>query len=323
MARQTFTQLQNTCKDYISQSSGSVGASTVANFIKQHINQRYHLIQRKLQNYIVTDLPQTCVTVADQQRYHYPPNIYPPILSATWEVGGIKYSLDIVDSQIQWNEINMIEFEGSTVPQYLFPIRDHFELWPIPQTAGETITLVCSMLDRDMTIEDYTTGTVTITNNSASVVGDATTWTAGMVGRWFQGNADQHWYRIASFTDTTHITLESVFEGSTVAGDTYTIGEVPEIPPELCELIPHGVAADFYAGPRKDFNSAQSHNNYFWTGDYVNSSRDPRASAGGLINALRAYSHRGSGKIIHKDLGSIDYTELYDDRWTTTLSSTI
>jgi hypothetical protein len=318
--RQTYSQLQGTCKDYISQSSGSFASSTVANFIKQHINQRYHLIQRKLTGYINTDLPQTCSTVADQQRYHYPQNIYPPITSATLEIGDVYYPLVIIHSQSDWDALNQVTFSGTAFPQYIFPMRDHFEVWPIPAAAGDTITLVASLLDRDMTQEDYTTGTVTVTNNSATVEGAGTTWTAAMVGRWFQANEDQYWYRINSFTDADTITLESVFEGSTKAGDTYTIGEVPEIPPELCELIPHGVAADFYAGPRKDFAAAQAHNNYFWTGDFTNPQRNAKYAASGLLGAINLYSKRGTSAVIDKNIGMKD---LFDDRWTATLSSTI
>jgi hypothetical protein len=320
MARQTFTQLQTTSKDYISQASGSFASSTVANFIKEHINKRYHFIQSKLGGFITTDLPQTCSTVDGQQRYHYPQNIYPPITSATLEIGDVYYPLKIVQNQMEWDKLNEISFSGTAYPQYIYPMRDHFEVWPKPQADGDTITLVASMLDRDMTAEDYTTGTVTLTANSATVTGSGTTYTAAMVGRWFQGNADQFWYRIAGFTSTTVITLESVFEGSTVAGDTYTIGEVPEIPPELHELIPHGVAADFYAGPRKDFKAAQAHNNYFWTGDFMNSSRNVKSAVGGLIGAINKYSRRGDSAIVHKN---IEVADLYDERWTATLSSSI
>lgn len=318
--RQTFTQLQNTSKDLISLASGSVSASTVANFIKQHLNQKYHIIQRKLQGYIQTDLPQTTVTVANQQRYHYPPNIYPPITAATLEMGGVKYPLDIVSSQKQWDQLNQISYSGTTIPQYIFPMRDHFELWPIPQEAADDITLVSSLLDRDMSVEDYTTGSVTVANNSATVTGLGTTFTAAMVGRWFQTTNDQYWYRIAGFTSVTVITLETVFEGTSGATQAYTIGETPELPPELHELLPVGVASDFYAGPRKDFASAQAMNNYFYTGDYNNSLRGLHSSVGGVLGALKQYSRRGHNKIVNKGGSKVD---LYDDRWTSTLSSTI
>ena len=214
-----------------------------------------------------------------------------------------------------------MDFAGTTIPQFIFPMRDHFELWPIPGASGDTITLVASMLDRDMTIEDITTTTVTVTNNDATITHVGTSFTAVMVGRWFQTTDDQHWYRIASFTDTANMELETVFEGTTASGASYTIGESPEIPPELHEILPHGAAAEFYGGPRKDFSAAQAHNNYFYTGDYVNSSRDPVNAVGGLLAAVQKYSLRGETKIINKNRKRINR---FDDRRSSgSLSSTI
>ena len=320
MARQTFTSLQNTVKDYISQASGSFASSTVANFIKEQLNKRYHLIQSKLSNWIIQDLPQTASTVASQQRYHYPPNIYPPIESATLEIGDVDYPLTIVHSQREWDKLNQIDFSGTTIPQFIFPMRDHFELWPIPTAANNTITLLSNILDRDMTIEDVTTGTVTVTANDATITHSGTSFTAAMVGRWFQTDNDGLWYRIASFTDTSNMELESVFEGSSAAAQAFTIGEIPEIPPELHEILPHGVASDFYAGPRKDFTAAQAHNNYFWTGDFNNSNRDTDKVAGGLLAAVKKYSRRGNSKVIEGIGGGVNR---FDERWSSTLSSAI
>lgn len=317
MARQTFGELQITTKDYISQASGSVASSTVANFIKEHLNKRYHFIQRKLRGYIMIDLAQTASTVEDQQLYHYSPHVYPPITSATLEIGGVDYPLDIVSSQREWDSLNQIDFSGTTIPQYIFPMRDHFELWPIPQADGDTITLIASLLDRDMSVDDYTTGSVTVTENSTAIVGSGTTFTAYMAGRWLKTDNDPTFHRIDSFTDTLNISLESVWEGITASGASYTIGEVPEIPPELHELLPHGAAADFYAGPRKDFVAAQAHNNYFWTGDYTNNNRRPGTASGGLLDAIRRYSRRGDTKVINK--GRKRWNR-FDERWTTVLS---
>ena len=320
MAKQTFTQLQNTTKDFISQSSGSVNTSTISNFVKEHLNKGMHLIQRKLRGYIQQDLPQTASTVADQQRYHYPQNIMPPITSATWTIASIAYPLTVVSSQFEWDAINQIDFSGTTTPTYIFPMRDHFELWPTPSTAGETITLIASLLDRDMTIEDFTTNTVTVTNNDATITHSGTSFTAAMAGRWFQTTDDQFWYRIASFTDTSNMELESVFEGTTAGGASYTIGEVPEIPVELHSLLPSYAAAQFYAGPRKDSTTAQVHMNFFYTGDYTNPSRDPSNVAGGLLDGIRRYSRRSDSKLIDKGVKSISR---FDERFSSTLSSAI
>jgi hypothetical protein len=78
---------------------------------------------------------------------------------------------------------------------------------------------------------DYTTGTVTVTVTSGAVVGSGTTFTEGMVGRGFKALGHTKWYRVATFTDTTHITIEddlddvdSVYSGGAIAGGaTYTI----------------------------------------------------------------------------------------------------
>jgi len=316
MSRLTFTELQNISKDYISKSSGSFAASTVANFIKQHLNTRYHFVQRKLRGYIQQDLPKTASTVEDQQYYHYPPSIYPPITSATLDIGDIDYPLDVISSQRKWDELNQITTAGTTIPQFIFPRRDDFGLWPIPGADGDTITFLASMVDRDMTIEDYTTGTVTVTENDETIAGAGTVWTAAFAGRWFKTTVDGIWYRIASFTSGTSMELETVFEGTTAAGGNYTIAETPEIPPELHEILANGVAADFYSGPAKDFGAAQAHNNYFWTGDYGNSNRDMRRAAGGLLDAMRRYSYRSDSKVINKRRGTRD---LFDERWTSTL----
>jgi hypothetical protein len=74
---------------------------------------------------------------------------------------------------------------------------------------------------------DYVTGTVTVTAVTGAVVGSGTTFTAAMVGRGFKAAGQASWYRVKSFTDTTHITIEddlddvaSQYTGGAVAGGT-------------------------------------------------------------------------------------------------------
>jgi hypothetical protein len=77
---------------------------------------------------------------------------------------------------------------------------------------------------------DYTTGTVTITTVTGAVVGSGTTFTASMVGKPFKATGHTAWYRVATFTDATHITIEddsddttSAYSGGAISGATYTI----------------------------------------------------------------------------------------------------
>ena len=78
---------------------------------------------------------------------------------------------------------------------------------------------------------DYATGTVTVTVTTGAVVGVGTTFAAGMVGKPFKAAGHSKWYRVASFTDTTHITIEndsddeaSSYDGGAISGgSSYTI----------------------------------------------------------------------------------------------------
>jgi hypothetical protein len=77
---------------------------------------------------------------------------------------------------------------------------------------------------------DYTTGTVTI-DSSGNVTGSDTTFTSSMVGRGFKATGHSSWYRVATYTGATQITIEddlddvsSTYSGGAIgAGATYTI----------------------------------------------------------------------------------------------------
>lgn len=73
----------------------------------------------------------------------------------------------------------------------------------------------------------YATGTVTVTVTTGAVVGSGTTFAAGMVGKPFKAVGHDKWYRVKTFTDTTHIVIEddsddltSAYTGGAIAGGT-------------------------------------------------------------------------------------------------------
>ena len=78
---------------------------------------------------------------------------------------------------------------------------------------------------------DYTTGTVTVTTGTGAVTGSGTTFTAAMVGKGFKAAGHTKWYRVASYTSATSITIEddkddvaSAYTGGAISGgSTYTI----------------------------------------------------------------------------------------------------
>jgi len=69
----------------------------------------------------------------------------------------------------------------------------------------------------------YTTGTVTVTQDSTTVTGSSTVFTDDMVGRLFFGNDGNNWYEISACVSPTEITLSSPYMGATEAGITYKI----------------------------------------------------------------------------------------------------
>jgi len=197
----------------------------------------------------------TDTTVASQQSYFFPYN-YEKLYSTTITVGNFKYPITEVTSRNKWDELQITTAVTSNIPQKFFVDAGKIYYWPTPSTNGNTITYNFKKAVRDLSVADYTTGTVTLTNGSKAVTGSGTTFTAAMVGRYIQGSTDKYWYKIASYTNATSITLEKNFGGITVAGESYTIGEMP-ILPETYHNVPVWKAAQiFWTMKGKDENRA-------------------------------------------------------------------
>lgn len=290
----TYTDLKADFLDNIGQ-TGSTDTNLVS-FFDRNLNTRYQIILAELAGFKTT-VEKTDTTVASQQDYNMPVGVV-SIDSATVDTGSLVLPLHVVDSQSEWDFYNQLDGFTSGFPLKIFPKRDTYELWPVPATAGYTITLNTPIRDRALSNVDYTTGTVTVTNGSTVLTGAGTTFTAAMVGRWFRATVDGYWYRIATFTSTTVLGLHKKFEGSTASSLAYKIGEAPEIPEEGQVLLSQGVTADYFAGPRADKQAGTWWNNLFWTGDGQKSSRDGAEIWAGLIGLKKRYSQRSESAII-------------------------
>lgn len=71
------------------------------------------------------------------------------------------------------------------------------------------------------TADIYSTGTVTLTLNSATVAGSGTTWTSAMVGRQLKVNG--YVFTIVTVPGTTSMTIDQVWLANTTASNTYSI----------------------------------------------------------------------------------------------------
>jgi hypothetical protein len=199
-----------------------------------------------------------------------------------------------------------MQIQPTAIPQFYFPRKDDFGIWPVP-TSAYSINYNTFDRDRNLSVADYAVGTALCTNSSTSVVGTSTTWTAGMVGRWFTITdttvpGQGYWYRVAGFTDATHITLDRPWNAATIATSTYRIGESPELPEEAHILLADGTASDYYAGLRNDSAKATWWNNKFYTGDGNNNIRDKNSKdiMGGLIGLIKSYENRDKSNLVYK-----------------------
>jgi hypothetical protein len=73
------------------------------------------------------------------------------------------------------------------------------------------------------TIAPYTTGTVDVTQGSATVTGTSTVWTSAMVGRQLRVADDSGFYKIKTVTPPDSITLDTVYAGITKTAQGYSI----------------------------------------------------------------------------------------------------
>lgn len=70
----------------------------------------------------------------------------------------------------------------------------------------------------------YATGTISLTNGSAAIVGAATAWVdGGIVAGDVLLAPDGLYYGVSAVTDNTHITLDRVYAGTNANGQSYTL----------------------------------------------------------------------------------------------------
>lgn len=200
----------------------------------------------------------TFSTVANQQYYPMPQDAI-RIKNVTVTIASVKYPLTLIEDEESWNILNM-RVQTSSIPEYFY-VRgsDEFGMFPIPSASVASAgSINYERRMRDMSADDYKTGTIQVVAGTADVVGTGTTFTALMVGRSLKINdpsGDGMWYKISAFTDTTHITLDTVYAGASATGLSYVIGELPDIPEEFHEACEDYACMRYYLR-RKDKESA-------------------------------------------------------------------
>jgi hypothetical protein len=197
----------------------------------------------------------TIATIASQQAYALPYDTG-QVRSIYVTVGSYRYTPREVTSRDEWDRINQVTVTSNIATRY-FIYNNQILLFPTPASAN-TITVNSKRLVKDLSIADYTTGTiVSIANGGLAVVGSGTTWTQAMAGRFIRitdsdtaNKGDGFWYEIDTVAITaTTLSLVRPYGGTTISAGSaaYTIGQMSVLP-EFYENLPVFEAASIYWG---------------------------------------------------------------------------
>lgn len=188
-------------------------------------------------------------TVAGQIFYNLPYNIK-ELTNFYIVVGSLRYSPDESPTTKFWDDLQFAQY-SSDIPQYYFVFNKQIGLFPTPSSNGNQITVRYKHRLRDLSQADYSTGTVSVTTVASTITGAGTTWTEDMADRWIfltpnstsnTTSGDGNWYQIFSVnTGTQTITLYNQYQGVTISGASYVIGEMPVLPED------YQIAALYYA----------------------------------------------------------------------------
>lgn len=227
----TFTDQQNIAQEI----SGLTDATNVTKF-KRDINTGGTLFMASLgRDY--NEKRRTTDSVAAQQFYQYPEDavrVHEVIYHSTTT---FNPPLIQVADENTWAYMNQTAIQG--MPTHYF-VRgfDEIGLYPTPSSSvTDGIEIRFEPKHVLLTDADYTTGTLTVTNGSTTITGSGTVFTANMAGRWLQvtDGTDGNWYRIASYSSATSLTLDNYYQGISGSGRTYRIGQVMDLPEEYQE----------------------------------------------------------------------------------------
>lgn len=202
-------------------------------------------------------------TVAQQQTYQLPFN-FEVIENVTIQVGGYLWQPLPAASRAHFDYLNLIPYYNDYA-QYYYIWNGLLNLWPIPASSSNAITINHKTRIKDIALADFTTGTVTATSGSTTITHSATGFYPQMAGMWIKltpsssttTSGDGQWYQIASYVSTSSVTLYNQYAGTTVAGASFIIGDVPILPEDYQDLPLYRALYIYYSSIVPNPNQAE------------------------------------------------------------------
>lgn len=224
-------------------------------------------------------------TIAGQQDYALPHNTF-KIENVTVLVGSVRYTPEIVTSPEIWNYVRIINTPQSTIPLYVYFDKRKMSFFPIPSADGNTITAIVTLKEPDLTEDDITNGTISVTTGSTTVTGTNTIFATNNTtqNNWQIQMPDNSWYEIASVQSPTSLTLSTTYEGPSATNSEYRMGQVSVIP-EDGQMLPVYFAAYNHFLTLEKPDKATEFNKL-----YVGSQTTPVTAATGILGVKEKYA---------------------------------
>lgn len=238
---QTYTSRRNlfgSLSGNTSESNKTLGDSLINEGDKKILNaNKWDFLERTY----------TISTVASQQFYNLSGR-QDSFVSVKVTIGTTDYTPKEAPTRKFWEKLNESSSTTSDTPEWFYLFNNQIGFYPKPSSStANAITVTDHYKGKDLSIADYTTGTiVTATNAGTTIVGSGTSWTDKMKDMWIRitdstttNTGDGNWYQISSVTNATTLVLTRNYEGtSIVAGSAnYTIGQCSLVPEEY-QILP-------------------------------------------------------------------------------------
>lgn len=188
----------------------------------------------------------TIPTLANTNSYQLPVRLR-KLASVRVAIDSTEYTLDYIADPKKWDEFtNYLTAFRSDIPLYYTEREGKVLIYPTPTSAGNTIKLTGLKRPKDLVLENYTTGTIAVTNGSTAVVGTSTAWVVGNVKAGAYLIIDTVPYEIATVTDATNIVLVKKYEGVTATGLSYIAADVPTVYEDFQDILWISAAKDYF-----------------------------------------------------------------------------
>lgn len=185
----TYTALRNLTAEYCNVSTSDTTSMTVIdNNINDSIRTICNLQGGKLR---FLEATKDMTTVASQEGYQIPNGFRKLIDIWVYSDDGSSttstiYSPEMVFDPTKWKLIKQYRYGTNDVPYFTYVENQKYYIQPIPATTGNLIKLRGRLQTRDLTIADYTTGTITSVPYTTTLTGSLTSGavSATLSGSW-------------------------------------------------------------------------------------------------------------------------------------------